>query len=290
MRRALIPEITGQDGVNLAEFLLGKGHEVHGIKQCASLFGMSQIDHIHRDPHESGARFNRASTSELYDLVRETLKSGITPFHPRPPYAIRKRYVYWSTIKYKGACCAYACNDILFDQDSPVRSENFVSRKITLALTRMKLGLRERLYLGNLNVLRDCWRVHDDVKMQWMMLRQGEPGDFVIATGIKRTLRDFIDVTAAQLDMVIYWRGVCLGERGYGQGGSCFIEVDPCYFRSAEVELLSEDALGARKRLRWTPRTTFEEPLAEMAGKDLCSVQRDELVQRNGFHTNQLHE
>ncbi|OOG42732.1 GDP-mannose 4,6-dehydratase [Rhodanobacter sp. C05] len=360
MKRALITGVTGQDGAYLAEFLLAKGYEVHGIKRRASLFNTSRIDHLYRDPHESdirfflhhgdltdssnltriiqqtqpdeiynlgaqshvavsfeepeytadtnalgplrileamrilgmekSTRFYQASTSELYGLVRETPQRESTPFHPRSPYAIAKLYAYWTTINYREAYGVYACNGILFNHESPVRGENFVSRKITRALTRIKLGLQDRLYLGNLNALRDWGHARDYVEMQWLMLQQDEPGDFVIATGIQHTVRDFINAAAAQLDMSIRWQGTGLEERGYDQNDHCIIEVDPRYFRPAEVESLLGDASRAREKLGWVPRTTFEELVAEMVHEDLRSAQRDDLARRHGFHTNQFHE
>ena len=357
---ALITGVTGQDGAYLAELLLSKGYEVHGIKRRTSLFNTDRIDHLYQDPHEPDvrfklhhgdltdstsliriiqsvqpdeiynlaaqshvavsfeepeytansdalgalrileairilglekkARFYQASTSELYGLVQEVPQKETTPFYPRSPYAVAKLYAYWITVNYREAYGIYACNGILFNHESPNRGETFVTRKITRALARIKLGLQDCLYLGNLNAKRDWGHARDYVEMQWLMLQQEVPEDFVIATGVQYSVRDFINAAAKELGMTIRWEGEGINERGYVAGGKCIIAVDPKYFRPAEVETLLGDASKAKNKLGWVPRATFNELVAEMVREDLKSAERDELVKRHGFHTFNYHE
>ena len=361
---ALITGITGQDGSNLAELLLSKGYEVHGIKRRTSLFNTDRIDHLYRDPHEKDVRlflhhgdltdsssliriiqqvqpdeiynlaaqshvavsfeepeytansdalgalrileairilgmekktrFYQASTSELYGLVQEIPQKETTPFYPRSPYAVAKLYAYWITVNYREAYGIYACNGILFNHESPVRGENFVTRKITRALARIKLGLQNCLYLGNLDAKRDWGHAKDYVEMQWLMLQQDQPEDFVIATGEQYSVRDFVDAAAKELGMEVRWEGGGVEEKGYwvnghAQDGSPIVCVDPRYFRPTEVETLLGDASKAREKLGWVPRITFDELVAEMVREDLKSAERDELVKRHGYTTFDRH-
>ena len=355
MKKALITGITGQDGAYLAEFLLGKGYEVHGIKRRSSLFNTDRIDHLYQDPHESGrrlilhygdmtdsssliriiqqvqpdeiynlaaqshvavsfeepeytansdalgtlrvleairilglekkSRFYQASTSELFGKVQEIPQKEITPFYPRSPYACAKLYAYWITVNYREAYGMYACNGILFNHESPIRGETFVTRKITRALTRIKLGLQEKLFLGNLDAKRDWGHARDYVEVQWLMLQQTEPEDFVIASGEQHSVRDFVDAAAAELGMTLRWQGSNIEEKGYDATGRCIVEVDPRYFRPTEVETLLGDSTKARERLGWTPRTTFKELVCEMVHEDLKVAERDALIKRHGFST-----
>jgi GDPmannose 4,6-dehydratase len=362
---ALITGVTGQDGSYLAEFLLGKGYFVHGIKRRASLFNTQRIDHIYQDPHidnanfklhhgdltdtsnlirivqetqpdeiynlgaqshvavsfespentadvdamgalrlleairilglEKKSRFYQASTSELYGLVQETPQKETTPFYPRSPYAVAKLYAYWITLNYREAYGIYACNGILFNHESSRRGETFVTRKITRALARIKLNLQECLYLGNLDAKRDWGHARDFVEAQWLMLQQYEPEDFVIATGVQHSVRDFVNVAAAELGMTIRWEGKgteekgywkCLspiGEEGGGKEERLIVAVDARYFRATEVETLLGDPTKAREKLKWNPRVTFIELVAEMVKEDLKYAERDELVKRHGF-------
>ncbi|WP_186663208.1 GDP-mannose 4,6-dehydratase [Rhizobium daejeonense] len=355
MKKALITGVTGQDGSYLAELLLAKGYEVHGIKRRTSLFNTDRIDHLYADPHEGDrkfilhhgdltdsssliriiqqvqpdeiynlaaqshvavsfeepeytansdgigalrileairilglekkSKFYQASTSELYGLVQETPQRETTPFYPRSPYAVAKLYAYWITVNYREAYGIYACNGILFNHESPVRGETFVTRKITRALARIKLGLQDCLYLGNLDAKRDWGHAKDYVEMQWMMLQQEVPEDFVIATGVQYSVRDFVDAAAAEIDMKINWRGTGADEKGYDAKGRCIVSVDPRYFRPAEVETLLGDASKAREKLGWTPKITFNELVSEMMREDLKSAQRDEVVKKHGYNT-----
>ena len=239
---------------------------------------------------EKTTRFYQASTSELYGLVQETPQNENTPFYPRSPYAVAKLYAYWITINYREAYGIYACNGILFNHESPVRGENFVTRKITRALARIKLGLQERLYLGNLEAKRDWGHAKDYVEMQWLMLQQVEPEDFVIATGIQHSVRDFVNAAAAELDMKITWKGVGVEEKGFDESGKCIISVDPRYFRPTEVETLLGDPAKAKEKLGWQPKITFEELVREMVQEDLAVAERDELVKRHGYYANDYHE
>ena len=345
MKKALITGVTGQDGAYLAEFLVGKGYEVHGIRRRTSMFNTARIDHLYSDPHENGGklilhygdmtdsssllrimaecqpdeiynlaaqshvavsfeepeytansdglgvlrlleairilglekktRFYQASTSELYGLVQETPQRESTPFYPRSPYAAAKLYGYWITVNYREAYGMYACNGILFNHESPIRGETFVTRKITRALARIKLGTQECLYLGNLDAQRDWGHAKDYVEMQWLMLQQEEPEDFVIATGKQYSVRDFVNRAAVRLGLQIEWRGSGVDEKGFLNDGSCVVEVDPGYFRATEVETLLGDATKAREKLNWTPSTTFEELVIEMADADLMEARNE---------------
>jgi GDPmannose 4,6-dehydratase len=352
---ALITGVTGQDGAYLAEFLLNKGYEVHGIKRRTSLFNTDRIDHLYQDPHESDrrfvlhhgdmtdsssliriiqqtqpdeiynlaaqshvavsfeepeytansdalgalrvleairilglekkSRFYQASTSELYGLVQETPQKETTPFYPRSPYAVAKLYAYWITVNYREAYGMYACNGILFNHESPNRGETFVTRKITRALARIKLGLQECLYLGNMDAKRDWGHARDYVEMQWLMLQQEKPEDFVIATGVQYSVRDFVDAAARELGIAITWQGSGVDEKGMDANGKCIVAVDPRYFRPTEVESLLGDASKAKKLLGWTPKTTFDELVSEMVREDLKSAEKDELVKLHGHNT-----
>jgi len=368
---ALITGITGQDGSYLAEFLLNKGYEVHGIKRRTSLFNTDRIDHLYQDPHEPERRFvlhhgdmtdstslirviqqvrpdeiynlaaqshvavsfeepeytadsdalgalrlleairilglekktryYQASTSELFGLVRETPQRETTPFYPRSPYAVAKLYAHWITVNYREAYGVYACNGILFNHESPVRGETFVTRKITRALARIRLGLQDCLYLGNLDARRDWGHARDFVEMMWLMLQQEQPEDFVIATGIQYSVRDFVNAAAGELGLAIRWQGSGVEEVGLIDGlpgagcgnlkiGDVVVRVDPRYFRPTEVETLLGDPAKAREKLGWTPKTTFQELVAEMAREDLKEAERDELVKDHGYAVLNCHE
>lgn len=360
MKRALITGITGQDGAYLAELLLEKGYEVHGIKRRASLFNTDRIDHLYEDPHvdnrrlvlhygdmtdatnliriiqtvqpdeiynlaaqshvqvsfetpeytanadamgplrileairiiglEKKTRFYQASTSELYGLVQELPQKETTPFYPRSPYACAKLYAYWITVNYREAYGIYGCNGILFNHESPLRGETFVTRKITRALARIKLGLQDCLYLGNLSALRDWGHAKDYVEMQWLMLQQPEPEDYVIATGHQYSVRDFVNAAAKELGMKITWRGNEVDETGCDQNGKVIVRVDPRYFRPTEVETLLGDPSKAHQKLGWKPRISFQELVAEMVREDLKSAERDELVKKHGYKAFDYHE
>ncbi len=360
MKRALITGITGQDGAYLAEFLLKKGYEVHGIKRRTSLFNTDRIDHLYEDPHvaqrrfilhygdmtdslsllrviqkvqpdeiynlaaqshvqvsfeepeftanadalgalrvleairvlglEKKTRFYQASTSELYGLVQETPQKETTPFYPRSPYAAAKLYAYWITINYREAYGIYACNGILFNHESPVRGETFVTRKITRGLARIKLGLQDCLYLGNLNAKRDWGHARDYVEAMWLMLQQPQPEDFVIATGEQRSVRDFVDAAARELGMRLRWVGSGVEEQALDEQGRRVVAVDPRYFRPTEVETLLGDASRAHEKLGWRPRIGFDALVAEMVREDLKSAERDELVKRHGYRPFDFHE
>jgi len=338
MKKALITGITGQDGSYLADFLLEKGYEVHGIKRRTSLINTDRIDHLFQDPHEKNLRFflhhgdltdstsliriiqevqpdeiynlaaqshvkvsfeepeytansdalgalrileairilklekktkyYQASTSELYGLVKETPQNELTPFYPRSPYGVAKLYAYWITINYREAYGIYACNGILFNHESPVRGETFVTRKITRALSRIKLGLQKTLYLGNLNSKRDWGHAKDYVEVQWLMLQQKKPEDFVIATGRQYSVRDFINLAAKNLNMKINWKGKNENEIGIYENKE-IIKVDKSYYRPTEVDSLLGDASKAKKKLRWKPKISFEQLVKEMVESDL---------------------
>jgi GDPmannose 4,6-dehydratase len=360
MKKALITGITGQDGAYLAELLLSKGYEVHGVKRRSSLFNTARIDHLYQDPHAKDlrlvlhygdltdstnliriiqqvqpdeiynlaaqshvavsfetpeytansdalgtlrlleairilglskwTRFYQASTSELFGKVQEVPQKETTPFYPRSPYAVAKLYAYWITVNYREAYGIYGCNGILFNHESPLRGETFVTRKITRALARIKLDLQERLYLGNLDAMRDWGHARDYVQMQWLMMQQPEPDDYVIATGRQYSVREFVTLAAKVLDMRITWRGTGVEECGYDDRGRCIVAVDPRYFRPTEVETLLGDATKAREKLGWTARTGFEELVTEMVQEDLRTAERDELVKRHGYTTFDFHE
>ena len=239
---------------------------------------------------EKKTRFYQASTSELYGLVQEIPQKETTPFYPRSPYAVAKLYAYWITVNYREAYGIYACNGILFNHESPVRGETFVTRKITRALARIKLGLQDCLYLGNMNSLRDWGHAKDYVEMQWLMLQQEQPEDFVIATGVQYSVRDFVNAAARELGMPIRWEGEGVEEKGYNDKNQCIVAVDPRYFRPTEVETLLGDATKARVKLGWTPQTTFSDLVAEMVREDLKSSERDELIKDHGFKPMDRHE
>lgn len=338
MKKALITGITGQDGSYLAEVLLEKGYEVHGIKRRTSLFNTARIDHLfegeqgksgqfvlhHGDMTDSSSlthilqkvqpdevynlaaqshvavsfeepeytansdalgalrlleairflglgdktRFYQASTSELYGLVQETPQRETTPFYPRSPYAVAKLYAYWITVNYREAYGIYACNGILFNHESPRRGETFVTRKITRALARIKLGTQKVLKLGNMDSLRDWGHARDYVEMMWLMLQQDKPEDFVIATGVQFSVREFVQRAARELDMEITFEGEGVDEVGRDANGNIVVAVDPNYFRPAEVETLLGDATKAREALGWTPKISIDELVAEMARED----------------------
>jgi GDPmannose 4,6-dehydratase len=360
LRKAIITGITGQDGAYLAELLLTKGYEVHGVKRRSSLFNTDRIDHLYQDPHinnakfilhygdltdstnliriiqqvqpdeiynlaamshvavsfetpeytanvdgigtlrileairilglEKKTRFYQASTSELYGLVQETPQKETTPFYPRSPYAVAKMYAYWITVNYREAYGIYACNGILFNHESPIRGETFVTRKITRALARIKLNLQDCLYLGNMDSLRDWGHAKDYVEMQWLMLQQEQPEDFVIATGVQYSVRDFVDAAAKELGVNIIWQGKGVDETGTDQNGNVIVKVDPRYFRPTEVETLLGDPTKAKEKLGWVPKTTFAELVAEMVREDLKSAERDELVKKHGYSAYDYHE
>ena len=239
---------------------------------------------------ERTTRFYQASTSELYGLVQETPQTERTPFYPRSPYAVAKLYAYWITVNYREAYGMYACNGILFNHESPLRGENFVTRKITRALARIKLGRQKCLYLGNLDAKRDWGHAKDYVEMQWLMLQQDAPEDFVIATGVQYSVRDFVTIAARELGIEVRWAGEGLDEKGFDQHGDCIVSVDPRYFRRAEVETLLGDASKAREKLGWAPKISFDELVCEMVREDLRDAERDELVKDHGFYANRYHE
>lgn len=234
---------------------------------------------------EKKTKFYQASTSELYGLVQETPQKETTPFYPRSPYAVAKLYAFWITVNYREAYGIYACNGILFNHESPVRGETFVTRKITIALARIKLGLQDCLYLGNLDALRDWGHAKDYVEMQWLMLQQEQAEDFVIATGVQYSVRQFVNVAAAELGLTITWKGEGVNEKGYDANGRCIVAVDPRYFRPTEVETLLGDATKARQKLGWTPRITFDELVKEMVAADYKTAQRDQLVTQHGYES-----
>ena len=355
-KRALITGITGQDGAYLAEFLLNKGYEVHGIKRRASLINTDRVDHLYQDPHvsnrnfilhygdltdatnlirilqqvqpdevynlaaqshvavsfdspeytadtdglgtlrilegirllglEKKTRFYQASTSELYGKVQETPQTETTPFYPRSPYAVAKLYAFWICVNYREAYGIYACNGILFNHESPLRGETFVTRKITRALARISLGLQECVYLGNLDAKRDWGHAKDYVKMQWLMLQQDHPEDFVIATGQQHSVREFVDIAARTLGIDIAWQGRGVDEKGIDTAtGKTIVSVDPRYFRPTEVETLLGNPAKAREKLGWTPKITFAELVSEMIKHDLEDAKKDDLCKTHGFST-----
>ena len=235
-------------------------------------------------------KFYQASSSELYGLVQEVPQKETTPFYPRSPYGVAKLYAYWITVNYRESYGIYACNGILFNHESPLRGETFVTRKITRALARIKLGLQECLYLGNLDALRDWGQAKDYVEMQWLMLQQEKAEDFVIASGEQHSVRDFVDAAAAEVDISITWQGNGVEEKGYDAEGNCIVAVDERYFRPSEVETLLGDATKAQQKLGWTPKISFKELVAEMMREDLKSAERDELVKKHGYPTYDYHE
>ena len=352
-KSALITGITGQDGAYLAEFLLARGYEVHGLKRRTSLFNTARIDHLYEDPHKSGrrlilhygdmtdslsvlrvveeakpdeiynlaaqshvavsfeepeytanadglgtlrvleairvlglkdrTRFYQASTSELFGLVKETPQKETTPFHPRSPYGVAKLYAHWITVNYREAYGIYGCNGILFNHESPTRGETFVTRKITRALARIKLGLQDCLYLGNLEARRDWGHARDYVEAMWRILQQPAAEDYVIATGEQHSVREFVEAAAAELGVKLAWRGKGADEKGFDDKGRAIVALDANYLRPAEVETLLGDAAKARAKLGWQPRVRFKELVAEMAREDLKAAERDALVSRHGY-------
>ena len=239
---------------------------------------------------EKKTRFYQASTSELYGLVQEIPQKETTPFYPRSPYAVAKLYGYWITVNYREAYGMYACNGILFNHESPIRGETFVTRKITRALARIKLGLQDCLYLGNLDALRDWGHARDYVEMQWLMLQQEQPDDFVIATGVQYSVRQFVDTAARELDIRITWTGNGVEEIGTDANGKVIVKVDPRYFRPTEVETLLGDPTKAKEKLGWVPQTSFQELVTEMVREDFKSAKRDELVKEHGYAAYDYHE
>ncbi len=360
MKKALITGVTGQDGAYLAEFLLAKGYEVHGIKRRSSLFNTARIDHIYEDPHnpsphfilhygdltdssslihivqkvqpdeiynlgaqshvqvsfeqpeytaeadalgplrlleairilglEKKTKFYQASTSELYGLVQEIPQKETTPFYPRSPYAVAKMYAYWICVNYREAYGIYACNGILFNHESPLRGETFVTRKITRGLARIKVGLQSQLFLGNLDSKRDWGHARDYVEMQWLMLQQEKPQDFVIATGQQYSVREFVQRCAKLLELDLIWQGTGIDEKALDAKGNVVVAVDPRYFRPTEVETLLGDPTKAQRELGWTPRTSFEQLVQEMVESDLKAAQRDALVRKHGFDAYNVRE
>jgi GDPmannose 4,6-dehydratase len=360
-KTALITGVTGQDGAYLAEFLLAKGYEVHGVKRRASSFNTDRIDHLYQDPHEEDlrlklhygdltdstnliriiqevqpdeiynlaaqshvgvsfetpeytansdavgtlrvleamrilglekmTRFYQAATSEMFGKVQEIPQRETTPFYPRSPYGVAKVYAYWITVNYREAYGMFACNGILFNHESPQRGETFVSRKITRALTRIKVGLQETLHLGNLDSRRDWGHARDYVRAQWLMLQQEVPEDFVIATGKQYSVRDFVVAAGSLLDMNIEWQGDGVDEVGVDAAtGRPLIRVDPRYFRPTEVDTLLGDATKAREKLGWTAEVTFPELVTEMVESDLEVAKRDALVAKEGYKVYSHHE
>jgi len=364
---ALITGVTGQDGAYLAEFLLKKGYEVHGIKRRSSLFNTDRIDHLYQDPHvdnrnfvlhygdltdstslvrivqavqpdeiynlaaqshvavsfeepeytancdgigalrlleairilglEKKTRFYQASTSELYGLVQEIPQKETTPFYPRSPYAVAKMYAYWITVNYREAYGMYACNGVLFNHESPLRGETFVTRKITRAVSRIALGLQDCLYLGNMSALRDWGHARDYIEMQWLMLQQQQAEDFVIATGVQYSVRQFVEFAAKELGITLAFEGE--GDKEFGKVvkveavngemlakckvGDVIVRVDPRYYRPTEVETLLGDPTKAKEKLGWTPKTTLQELVVEMVRSDYTSAKRDSLVKQAGY-------
>ena len=384
-KKALITGITGQDGAYLAEFLLKKGYEVHGIKRRTSMFNTDRIDHLYQDPHvkelnfilhhgdmtdssslvhimakvrpdelynlaaqshvavsfeepeytadsdglgtlrlleairilglTDKTKFYQASTSELYGKVREVPQTEKTPFYPRSPYAVAKLYSYWIVVNYREAYNIFACNGILFNHESPVRGETFVTRKITRALARIVLGLKECTYLGNLNAKRDWGHARDYVEMQWLMLQQDKPDDFVIASGVQHSVREFVEQAAGELGIMLRWEGEGVDEIGIvdsyedrqsitasnddkadrlkikaPEEGDVIIRVDPRYFRPTEVESLLGDPSKAKNELGWEPKISFEELVKEMVLADMEVAKRDKLVEKHGFRSFNYHE
>jgi GDPmannose 4,6-dehydratase len=368
MKKALITGITGQDGAYLAEMLLGKGYEVHGVKRRASLFNTNRIDHLYQDPHESNVRFHlhygdlsdsmnitrliqevqpdeiynlgamshvrvsfdtpeytanvdgigtlrimeavrllgltektriyQASTSELYGLVQEVPQSEKTPFYPRSPYAVAKLYGYWITVNYREAYNMFACNGILFNHESPLRGETFVTRKITRAVSRIAMGLQQTVYMGNLNAQRDWGHAKDYVEAMWLILQQEVPEDFVIATGQTTSIRLFIEMAFERVGASIEWKGSGLDEVGVIASSSNYpipigqevVKIDPAYFRPTEVDLLQGDPSKSMKKLGWTPKYSLSALVDDMMKSDLRLIERDKYLQEGGYRTMNFHE
>ncbi|HOS96583.1 MAG TPA: GDP-mannose 4,6-dehydratase [Deltaproteobacteria bacterium] len=372
MKKALITGITGQDGAYLAEFLLGKGYMVHGIKRRSSSFNTYRVDHLYQDPHEQDVRFlmhygdltdstniirivqdvepdeiynlgaqshvqvsfetpeytaqadalgtlrvlealrilgmekkvrfYQASTSELFGKVQKIPQDEDTPFYPRSPYGVAKLYAYWITVNYREAYGMYACNGILFNHESPIRGETFVTRKVTRAAARIALGLQACLYVGNLNALRDWGHAKDFVKAQWLMLQQDEPEDFVIATGVQHSVRELCTLAFARAGIELAWQGQGVNEKGVAsrvnplegkagvRAGDVVVQVDPHYFRPTEVETLLGDPAKACAKLGWRPEVTFEDMIAEMVAHDIEEARMDVLCKTSGFRVMNRHE
>ena len=353
-KKALITGITGQDGAYLAELLLSKGYEVHGMKRRTSMINTDRIEHLYREIHETDVnfflhhgdmtdtssliriiqqvqpdeiynlaaqshvavsfempeytansdalgtlrvleairilnlekktKFYQASSSELYGLVQETPQKETTPFYPRSPYAVAKLYAYWIVVNYREAYGIYACNGLLFNHESPLRGETFVTRKVTRVLARVKHNLQTCLYLGNLDAKRDWGHAKDYVEMQWLMLQQEKPEDFVIATGVQYSVREFVTAAAECMGIKMTWKGKGVDEKGYDQNGKCIVQVDPEYYRPTEVETLLGDATKAKTKLGWQPKTTFQQLVKEMVDSDLHLAERDSALIKSG-HT-----
>jgi GDPmannose 4,6-dehydratase len=354
MKKALISGITGQDGAYLAELLLKKGYEVHGIKRRSSSFNTSRIDHLYRDPHEQEVRFflhygdltdatnliriiqeiqpdeiynlaaqshvqvsfetpeytansdalgtlrileairilgfekktkfYQASTSEMFGKVAETPQKETTPFYPRSPYAAAKVYAYWITVNYREAYNMFACNGILFNHESPIRGETFVTRKITRAVARIKLGLQEKIFLGQLNAKRDWGHAEDFVRAMWLMLQQDAPEDFVVATGETHSVREFVEHAFHEIGITVAWEGSGLDEVGRdADSGKILVQIDPRYFRPTEVDFLLGDASKAKEKLGWEPKITFKELVKIMIREDLKDAEKDHLIKKEGF-------
>ena len=354
MKKALITGVTGQDGSYLAEFLLKKGYEVHGLKRRVSSFNTARIDHIYEDFHKEDARFflhyadmtdssnlirlvgeiqpdeiynlaaqshvkvswdcpeftadtdalgplrlleairvnklekktrfYQASTSELYGLIQEPIQSEKTPFYPRSPYGVAKLYGYWITVNYRESFGIFASNGILFNHESPRRGETFVTRKITMAAARIKLGLQDKLYLGNLNAKRDWGHAEDYVEGMWRILQADKPDDFVLATGVTTSIRDFVSMTFKELDIHLRWEGEGIDEKGIDEStGNILVEVDPRYFRPAEVDLLLGDSSKARKELGWQPKRDLKTLCQEMVAADFELAKKEKLLKDNGY-------
>ncbi|ACV63608.1 GDP-mannose 4,6-dehydratase [Desulfofarcimen acetoxidans DSM 771] len=358
---ALVTGVTGQDGAYLAEFLLNKGYQVHGLKRRSSLFNTDRIDHLYQDLHEENVnfylhygdltdstnliriiweiqpheiynlaaqshvkvsfetpeytanadalgtlrlleairimgltaktKFYQASTSELYGKVQEIPQTEKTQFYPRSPYAVAKLYSYWITVNYREAYNIFGCNGILFNHESPLRGETFVTRKITRAVTRIKLGLQEKIYLGNLDAKRDWGHAADYVEAMWLILQQENPDDYVIATGETYSVREFVKLAFSEVGIEIKWQGERLEEKGIDRAtGRILVEIDPKYFRPTEVDVLLGDAAKARERLGWKPKVSFRELVKMMVEVDLAGAKKDLLCQREGFKVNNYHE
>lgn len=371
MKKALITGITGQDGAYLAELLLKKGYEVHGIKRRSSLFNTQRIDHFYEDPHipdrhmvlhygdltdstnliriiqevqpdeiynlaamshvhvsfetpeytanadgvgalrileairllglTQKTKFYQASTSELYGLVQAVPQSETTPFYPRSPYAVAKLYAYWITVNYREAYGMFACNGILFNHESPLRGETFVTRKITRAVARISMGLQETLYLGNLDAQRDWGHAKDYVEGMWLMMQQDQPEDFVLATGITTYIRDFVRMAFAEVGVTLQFSGEGVNEVGVISQldaaasdkmsiGQTVVKVDPRYYRPTEVDLLIGDATKAKTKLNWTPKYSLSEMVKEMVAADIIVFKKEQLLQNNGFTIEKEHE
>lgn len=361
MKRALITGVTGQDGAYLAEFLLKKGYQVHGIKRRASLFNTDRVDQLYRDPHEKDVsffmhygdltdstnliriiqevkpeeiynlaaqshvkvsfetpeytanadalgtlrilealrilgmtgyvRFYQASSSELYGLVQEIPQTEKTPFYPRSPYGVAKLYSYWITVNYREAYNIFACNGILFNHESPARGETFVTRKITRGVARIKLGLQDKLFLGNLDARRDWGYAPDYVRAMWLILQQDNPDDYVIATGENHSVREFVEKAFSEIGIGMTWEGNGVNEKGIdAKTGKVRVEIDPRYFRPTEVDSLLGDASKAREKLGWEPEVGFDDLVKIMVAEDLKEAEKDKLCHRAGFKVFNYHE